>query len=204
LTPAEIGVKAGRVIGRYKMAKHFQLQIADNAFGWCRDAAAIGREEQLDGIYVIRTSESLTDFAAADCVRTYKQLALVEQAFRCLKGLDLRVRPIHHRVEPRVRAHLFLCLLAYYVEWQLRRAWQPLLYEDEELEEARWARDPVKPARPSAPALRRARDLARARQRRQRPEQGAPRRPQPAGRLAEGSDGQLARVPAALAGERCR
>jgi transposase len=152
LTAAEIGVKAGRVIGRYKMAKHFQLQIADNAFGWCRDREAIRREEQLDGIYVIRTSEPATDFAAADCVRTYKQLALVEQAFRCLKGLDLRVRPIHHRVEPRVRAHLFLCLLAYYVEWQLRCAWQPLLYEDEELEEARWERDPVKPAQPSASA----------------------------------------------------
>jgi transposase len=101
---------------------------------------------------VIRTSEPLTTFPAADCVRTYKRLTLVEQAFRCLKGLDLRVRPIHHRVEPRVRAHLFLCMLAYYVEWHMRKALKPLLYEDEELEEARQQRDPVKPAEPSASA----------------------------------------------------
>jgi transposase len=152
LTAAAIGVKAGRVLGRYKMGKHFQLHIGDNAFSWGRDQATITREEQLDGIYVIRTSEPLTTFPAADCVRTYKRLALVEQAFRCLKGLDLRVRPIHHRVAPRVRAHLFLCLLAYYVEWHMRRALQPLLYEDEELAHDRNHRDPVKPAEPSASA----------------------------------------------------
>lgn len=152
LTAGQIGVKAGRVLGRHKMAKHFQLQIADNTFAWSRDAASIRREEQLDGIYVIRTSEPLADLPAADCVRTYKRLALVEQAFRCLKGLDLRVRPIHHRVEPRVRAHLFLCLLAYYVEWHLRVAWKSLLYGDEELVEDRDQRDPVKPAKPSAGA----------------------------------------------------
>jgi len=134
------------------MAKHFKLQIADNSFSWCRDEVSITREEQLDGIYVIRTSEPQTDFAAADCVRTYKRLTLVEQAFRCLKGLDLRVRPIHHRVAPRVRAHLFLCLLAYSVEWHMRRVLKPLLYEDEELEEARDQRDPVNPAEPSASA----------------------------------------------------
>lgn len=152
LTTAAIGVKAGRVIGRYKVGKHFQLHIADNAFTWCRDEASIRREEQLDGIYVIRTSEPLTAFPAADCVRTYKRLTLVEQAFRCLKGLDLRVRPLHHRVAPRVRAHLFLCLLAYYVEWHMRKALKPLLYEDEELEEARDQRDPVQPAEPSPSA----------------------------------------------------
>jgi transposase len=152
LTAAEIGVKAGRIIGRYKMAKHFKLQIADNSFTWCRDEAALRREEQLDGIYVIRTSEEPSIFTAADCVRTYKRLALVEQAFRCLKGLDLRVRPIHHRVAPRVRAHLFLCMLAYYVEWHMRAALKSLLYEDEELDAARRERDPVKPARPSASA----------------------------------------------------
>lgn len=152
LTAAAIGIKAGRIIGRHKMAKHFQLDIADNSFRWCRDATTITREEQLDGIYVIRTSEPATAFPAADCVRTYKRLTLVEQAFRCLKGADLRVRPIHHRVEPRVRAHLFLCLLAYYVEWQMRKALKPLLYEDEDLDEARQHRDPVKPAEPSASA----------------------------------------------------
>jgi len=153
LTAAAIGVKAGRVIGKYKMAKHVQLHIADNSFSWCRDQATLTREEQLDGIYVIRTSEpSTTTFPAADCVRTYKRLTLVEQAFRCLKGLDLRVRPIYHRVAPRVRAHLFLCLLAYYVEWHMRKALQPLLYEDEELENARPQRDPIKPAEPSPSA----------------------------------------------------
>jgi transposase len=152
LSAAAIGLKAGRVIGRYKMAKHFVLQIGDSSFSWSRDEAAIAREEQLDGIYIIRTSEAASTFAAADCVRTYKRLAQVERAFRCLKGLDLRVRPIHHRVEPRVRAHLFLCLLAYYVEWHMRQALKPLLYEDEELAEARGTRDPVKPARPSASA----------------------------------------------------
>lgn len=152
LGAAAIGVKAGRVIGHYKMAKHFQLHIADNSFAWSRDEASITRAEQLDGIYVIRTSEPQATVSAPDCVRTYKRLALVEQAFRCLKGLDLRVRPIHHRIDPRVRAHLFLCLLAYYVEWQMRIALKPLLYEDEELEPARDGRDPVKAAEPSATA----------------------------------------------------
>jgi hypothetical protein len=147
LGAAEIGLKAGKVIGRHKMAKHFQLQIADGAFSWARSAESIRQEEEeLDGIYVIRTSEKGPDLAAAECVRTYKSLALVERAFRCRKGLDLLVRPIRHRVAPRVRAHLFLCLLAYYVEWHMRKALKPLLYEDEELERARRERDPVKPA----------------------------------------------------------
>jgi transposase len=105
LPAAAIGVKAGKVIGRYKMAKHFRLEISDGCFNWSRDEATIQREEQLDGIYVVRTSERARGLAAADCVRTYKSLARVEQAFRCFKGLDLRVRPIHHRVDPRVRAH---------------------------------------------------------------------------------------------------
>jgi transposase len=152
LSAVAIGLKAGKVIGRYKMAKHFRLEISDGRFTWARDVAAIQREEQLDGIYVVRTSERGKKWAAADCVRTYKGLARVEHAFRCWKGLDLRVRPIHHRVDPRVRAHLFLCLLAYYVEWHMRQAWTPLLYADEELEEDRQERDPVKPARPSQSA----------------------------------------------------
>jgi len=152
LCAAQIGLKAGRVIGRHKMAKHFQLDIADGVFRWRRAETSIGREEQLDGIYMIRTSERAKALAAADCVRTYKSLARVEQAFRCFKGLDLRVRPIHHRVDPRVRAHLFLCLLAYYVEWHMRQALASLLYADEELAEDRVERDPVKPARPSESA----------------------------------------------------
>jgi transposase len=152
LKAADIGLKAGKVIGRHKMAKHFHLEIADGSFKYSRDEAAIKQEEQLDGIYVIRTSEKAEDLQAAECVRTYKGLAVVERAFRCLKGLDLLVRPIRHRVEPRVRAHVLLCMLAYYVEWHMRQALKALLYEDEELEEHRRSRDPVKPAEASKSA----------------------------------------------------
>lgn len=152
LSAAQIGLKVGKVIGRHKMAKHFQLQIADGAFSFTQNEESIKQEEQLDGIYVIRTSESAEDLQAAACVRTYKSLSLVERAFRCLKGLDVQVRPIRHRVEPRVRAHVLLCVLAYYVEWHMRQALKPLLYEDEELEQSRPTRDPVKPAEPSPSA----------------------------------------------------
>ena len=114
------------------------------------DLASIEREEaQLDGLYVIRTSEPETELSAAQAVRSYKNLAQVERAFRTLKGLDLRIRPIHHRNETRVRAHIFLCLLAYYVEWHMRRALAPLLFDDEALPQARQQRDPVLPAQPS-------------------------------------------------------
>jgi transposase len=152
LRAAEIGLKAGKVIGKHKMAKHFQLQIADGVFSFTRDLEAIKQEEELDGIYVIRTSETAQDLAAAECVRTYKSLSLVERAFRCLKGLDVLVRPIRHRVEPRVRAHVLLCMLAYYVEWHMRKALKPLLYDDEEADERRRSRDPVKPAQASESA----------------------------------------------------
>ena len=152
LTAGEIGIRAGKVIGKHKMAKHYQLQIANGSFTWnCREEA-IRREQELDGIYVIRTSVAQKNLEAADGVRTYKSLAVVERAFRCLKGLDLLVRPIRHRVEPRVRAHVLLCMLAYYVEWHLRKALKPLLYEDEELEEARKQRDPVQAAEASESA----------------------------------------------------
>jgi transposase len=152
LTQTEIALRAGRVVNRWKMAKHFQLTIADGVFRWARCQDAIAREEQLDGIYVIRTSEPKRRLSSADSVRCYKRLALVERAFRSLKGIDLMVRPIFHRVEPRVRAHIFLCMLAYYVEWHMRQAWAPLLFADEELEEDRARRDPVKPAESSATA----------------------------------------------------
>jgi hypothetical protein len=154
LTAAEIGVKVGRVRDRFKVGKHFTLTIADGVFQWARNADAIRREAALDGLYVIRTSEPAAQLSAADTVRTYKGLAQVERVFRCLKGIDLRVRPIYHRLPPRVRAHFFLCLLAYYVEWHLREAWRPLLFEDEQLPQARGTRDPVAPARPS-PATQR-------------------------------------------------
>ena len=146
---AEIGVRAGKIINHYKVAKHFTLTIRDGYLGWARKQGAIQKEELLDGIYVIRTSEPAERLKAADGVRSYKRLALVEQSFRCLKGIDLLVRPIYHRVADRVRAHILLCLLAYYVEWHLRQAWEPLLFEDEELVVDRKRRDPVAPARAS-------------------------------------------------------
>jgi transposase len=152
LGKAEIGVKAGRVLGRFKMGKHFTLTISDGSFGWARREEAIRREAELDGLYVVRTSEPAERLSAADAVRTYKSLALVERAFRCLKGVDLLVRPIFHRTEDHVRAHVFLCMLAYYVEWHMREAWAPLLFQDEELSRQRKQRDPVAPAQPSASA----------------------------------------------------
>ena len=152
LTATEIALKAGRIVHRWKMAKHIQLTIGENVFTWSRRQESIREEEQLDGIYVIRTSEREEDLSAQDGVRSYKRLALVERAFRSLKGIDLMVRPIYHRVEPRVRAHIFLCLLAYYVEWHLRKAWASLLFADEELEGDREQRDPVNPAQSSESA----------------------------------------------------
>jgi len=150
LLKAEIGLKAGKLIGRYKMAKHFILTIADGAFHWQRNPATIERETQLDGIYVVRTSEPKRRLPAAEAVRGYKRLADVEQAFRSLKSVELRVRPIYHRVEERVRSHLLLCMLAYYVQWHLKRAWEPLLFEEEDLPTIRRQRDPVAAAEPSA------------------------------------------------------
>jgi transposase len=152
LTAAEIGLKVGKVLGRYKVGKHFACQIGEGSFTWSRRQNAIDQEAQLDGIYVLRTSEPVERLSAEDTVRNYKRLAEVERAFRCLKGLDLLVRPIRHRTEDRVPAHIFLCLLAYYVEWHLRRAWAPLLFEDEKRREERSRRDPILPAEPSASA----------------------------------------------------
>jgi transposase len=154
LTAAEIGVKAGRVIGRHKMAKHIRLTIHDGIFTWKCDEETIRQEGLLDGIYVVRTSEPAERLSSEASVRAYKRLSLVEQLFRCLKGVDLLVRPIYHRLEPRVRAHVLICVLAYYVEWHLRRAWRSLLFEDEELDRDRLERDPVAPAQPSASVRR--------------------------------------------------
>jgi transposase len=145
----EIGVKVGKVINHYKVGKHFKLTIEDNRFVFERDETAIAREADLDGIYVVRTSEARKDLSKEDTVRTYKSLSQVEQAFRCLKGVDLRVRPIHHRTPDHVRAHVFLCMLAYYLEWHIRKALAPVLFEDEELEKARTTRDPAAKAEPS-------------------------------------------------------
>jgi transposase len=152
LTAAEIGKKVGRVVNHFNMAKHFELTIKDGAFHYARRPHDSEREAQLDGIYVIRTSEPRSHLSAEDTVRGYKNLAQVERAFRCLKGIELLVRPIRHRDEQRVKAHLFLCLLAYYVEWHMRKALAPLLFDDEQLERDRKTRDPVAPATPSTTA----------------------------------------------------
>ena len=149
LDKAEIGQKVGKVINRFKVEKHFATTIDDGVFSFSRLEESIRRESDLDGIYVIRTSESAERISAQDTVRNYRRLEQVEIAFRCLKGVDLLVRPIHHRTEDHVRAHIFLCMLAYYVEHHMRKALAPLLFEDEELDERRETRDPVKPAQPS-------------------------------------------------------
>jgi hypothetical protein len=135
------------------MAKHFDLRIADGVFAYARKTARIEAEARLDGIYVVRTSEPAERWPAADVVRGYKALAQVERAFRCIKGVDLLVRPIWLRTEAHVKAHVLLCVLAYYVEWHLRETWAELLYADEELAQNRKTRDPVLPPTPSGSAL---------------------------------------------------
>ncbi len=152
LRQAEIALKAGKILNRFKVAKHFSLTIADGVFAWSRREESIRREGELDGVYVVRTSEPASRSSAEDTVRRYKSLAQVERAFRSLKGIDLKIRPIHHRTEDHVRAHILLCMLAFYVEWHMRRDLAPLLFDDEELRYDRQHRDPVAPAQSSASA----------------------------------------------------
>jgi len=154
LKRAEIGVKVGKVLNKRKVGKHFALTIEDGVLEWRRKLAAIEVEAAMDGIYVIRGSEQVKEWPAADAVRHYKELGDVEKAFRTLKGLELSVRPIHHRVEDRVRAHMLVCMLAYYVEWHMKRAWASLLFADEHLAEHRAERDAVLQARPAAEVRR--------------------------------------------------
>jgi transposase len=149
---AKIGVRVGRVSNQYKVAKHFALSIAETTFTYQRQPESIAAEAELDGLYLIRTSVSATQMDAAGCVRNYKALANVERAFRSLKTIDLKVRPIHHRTADRVRAHIFLCMLAYYVEWHMREAWRELMFADTE-QQAKATRDPVAPAKRSTAAL---------------------------------------------------
>jgi transposase len=153
LTGADrIGVAVGKVVNRYKMAKHIALDIADDAFTFARKHEQIEREAALDGIYVVRTSLGVERMDAAACVRSYKALTQVERMFKTMKSVDLKVRPIHHRLADRVRAHIFLCVLAYYVEWHMREAWREMMFADED-QAAKADRDPVKPAKRSAGAL---------------------------------------------------
>lgn len=154
---AQIALKVGAVLGRRKMAKHFGLTITDDALTFARDDAAIAREAALDGFYVVRTSVPADALDAPAAVLAYKSLAQVERAFRALKTVDLEVRPIHHRRAGRVRAHVFLCLLAYYVQWHLRRALAPLLFDDHDRAAAAAARpSPVAAARVSPAAAAKA------------------------------------------------
>jgi transposase len=148
-----IGLRVGKVINRYKMAKHFELAIGEDSLTFERKHEAIAQEAALDGIYIIRTSLDETRMKGADCVRSYKSLAQVERAFRSLKTVDLKVRPIHHHTAERVRAHILLCMLAYYVQWHMREAWRELMFADED-QAAKAERDPVAPAERSKAALR--------------------------------------------------
>ena len=148
-----IGVRVGKVIGKYKVAKHFDLNIQDASFRYSVNQARVAAEAALDGLYVIRTSVAQADMTAEQAVLNYKRLAEVERAFRTLKGVDLQVRPIRHRLESRVKAHIFLSMLAYYVQWHMIQAWQPLTFADEAGEDLERLRNPVAPAKRSKAAL---------------------------------------------------
>ncbi|MGH9302713.1 MAG: IS1634 family transposase, partial [Acidimicrobiales bacterium] len=148
----KIGVRVGRVVNKYKVAKHFELSIEERGFEFKILEDQVAAEAALDGLYVIRTNLPKKQLSAPDTVRSYKGLCEVERAFRSLKTVDLKIRPIHHRLEDRVRAHIFLCMLAYYVEWHMKEAWRELLFADEDLE-AKQHRDPVAPAKRSPAAL---------------------------------------------------
>jgi transposase len=153
----KIGVRVGRVINHYKMGKHFVLEITDSSFSFQRDEERIAQEQALDGVYVIRTSVPCDELDADRAVAAYKSLAQVERAFRSAKTVDLKIRPIHHRLEGRVRAHVFLCMLAYYVEWHMRQALAPILFDDDDTESAKAQRQsPVEPAKRSPRAHQKA------------------------------------------------
>jgi hypothetical protein len=164
---AKIALKIGAVLGRRKVAKHFRLSITDTAFAFMRDQAAIAREAALDGFYVLRTSVPAETLDAAATVLAYKSLAHVERAFRSLKSIDLDIRPVHHRLAGRVRAHVFLCMLAYYVAWHMRRKLAPLLFEDHD-------RPAATAARPSPVAAADVSPAAHAKARTRQTVDGAP------------------------------
>ena len=145
-------MRVGKVVNKYKVGKHFALIIEESSFTFNRLDQQIAAEAALDGLYVIRTSVPKKQMSSAEAVRSYKALAEVERAFRSMKTIDLHIRPIHHRLENRVRAHIFLCMLAYYVEWHMREAWRELMFADEDLERKKH-RDPVAAAERSEAAL---------------------------------------------------
>jgi len=163
----QIGIAVGTVIGKHKMAKHFELAIEDASFTFRRKEAEIAAEAMLDGLYVIRTSLPKEAIEAEDAVNAYKSLSQVERAFRSLKTVDLEIRPIHHWLSDRVRAHVFLCMLTYYVEWHMRRKLAPMLYDDEDKEAAL-------ASRPSPVAKAPRSDRAKAKNASKRTEDGQP------------------------------
>jgi len=152
----KIGVRVGKVINKYKVGKHFELDIRDNDFSFEINKDKVKKEAALDGIYIVRTSLSKKRMDADETVRSYKLLSQAERAFRSFKTVDLMVRPIRHRLEDRVRAHIFLCMLSYYVQWHMMEAWRPLLYADED-QKGKALRDPVAPAKRSDSAMKKAR-----------------------------------------------
>jgi hypothetical protein len=153
----EIGIAVGKIIGHRKVGKHFDITITDNSLSFARDQAAIAKEAALDGFYVLRTNVPAEALTADNTVRAYKSLSRVERAFRCLKTTDLEIRPIYHWVSPRVRAHVFLCMLAYYLEWHMRQALAPMLFEDHDRAAGEALRSsPVAKAEPSPAAERKA------------------------------------------------
>ena len=150
---ARIGLRVGEKLAKYRMGKHLKLDIQDDKLSFEVDQDSVAAEAAMDGIYVIRTSVSEGELSAADAVRAYKSLAEVEKAFRTKKSIDLQVRPIHHHLPDRVKAHLFICMLAYYVRWHMERAWASLTYRDEETNQQR---DPVAAAQRSTAAMKKA------------------------------------------------
>ena len=144
----KIGIRVGKIIDKYNVSKHFDTEITENSFSFSINQERVAKESALDGVYVIRTNVSEGSMAAETVVRNYKNLSQVEIAFRSMKSIDLMVRPIHHRLSSRVRSHIFICMLAYYVQWHMRRAWSPLLLTDED-EELRKLGNPVASAQPS-------------------------------------------------------
>jgi hypothetical protein len=152
---AAIGMRVGRVLNQFKMGKHFLLEISDNGFSFRRDEAHIAAEAALDGLYVVRTSLSAETLSSSETVRAYKDLSKVERAFRCVKTVDLKVRPIFHWLDDRIRAHVFLCMLAYYVEWHLRQKLAPLLFDDHEREAAEQERASIVAPAPRSEAAQR-------------------------------------------------
>ncbi len=154
----KIGLRVGKVINRYKVGKFFNIEISETSFSYSRKIDTLSQEAALDGLYVIRTSVEAETLDAPETVRAYKSLSQVEQAFRSYKTVDLKVRPIYHHLENRVRAHVFLCMLAYYVEWHMRQALAPVLFDDEASGSVKAkSSDVVAPAKRSKKALAKAR-----------------------------------------------